>query len=190
MIAQKIYKRKLLNFSVKREMQFRMIGKILLLLVVSLFLSSLIFYLFSDREVTSSYKMFHIKARNFLDFLLPAVAFSFLFSLIVGAIACLFLPKSIAGGVYRIEQDLKKIIAHGDLTLQIKLRNGDQLVSLAAEINTLLQVYRDQIIRFDKKLVQLERVIYVTVEQGGVSNAQEAKQACEQMREELSKLNY
>jgi hypothetical protein len=81
MNAKKTYKRKLLNFSVKRDMQFKMIAKIFLLLFISLLLSGAIFYQFANQEVTSSFQMFHIKARNFLDFLFPFIHSSFAISL-------------------------------------------------------------------------------------------------------------
>ena len=132
------YKRKLLNFSIKRDMQFKMIGKIFLLLFICLLLSGMIFYQFANQQVTSSFQMFHIKARNFLDFLLPVVLSSFAISLIAGTIASLFFPKPLAGGLYRIEKDLAQILEEKDLAIRIKLRSGDQLIPLAEQINTLL----------------------------------------------------
>ena len=190
MDAERTHKRKLLNFSVKREMQFRMIGRIVLLLFVSLLLSSLIYYFFADREVTSSFKLFHVKARNFLDFLLPAVIGSFLVSLVVGVIGSLFFPKPIAGGVYRIEQDLQKVVAQGDLTLQVKLREGDQVVSLAAEVNALLQDQRERIGRLDKSLERLEQYIVDEANGEGKGDLSAAQQACTQLRAELGRLTY
>jgi methyl-accepting chemotaxis protein len=190
MNAQKRYKRKLLNFSIKREMQFRMIGKICLLLFISLLLSSLIFYFFADREVTASYRTFHIKARNFLDFLLPAVISSFVISLACGALASLFFPKTIVGGVYRIEQDLKKVRDQGDLTLQIKLREGDQVSSLATEINAMLSDYQSRIDRLNQSFTVLEQYICNEIAGQGRGDVQLAQQASEQMRAELCKMNY
>lgn len=190
MNARRTYKRKLLNFSIKREMQFMMIGKIFLLLFVSLLLSSLIFYFFADREVTASYQMFHIKARNFLDFLLPAVLGAFVISLVVGAIGSLFFPKPIAGGVYRIEQDLQRVIEEGDLTVQIKLRQGDQVGPLADQINNLMTDYHGRVRRLDRALEQLEQSVAYQLDGQGGGDLQMMRQACDQMRAELQKVNY
>jgi len=184
------YKRKLLNFSVKREMQFRMIGKIFLLLFISLLLSSLIFFFFSNREVTSSYQMFHVKAQNFLDFLLPAVLGSFVISLVVGAIGSLFFPKPIAGGVYRIEQDLKAVLETGDLTKQIKLRDGDQVASLAEGINTLLQNYRERMNQIDAAIEPLESSVNAEGPEQSSEIRQKAQQTCVKVRAELQQFNY
>ncbi len=156
MQTDKPYKRKLLNFSIKRDMQFKMIGKIFLILFVSLLLSGVIFYQFANQEITSSFQMFHVKARNFLDFLLPVVISSFAISLVAGLIGSLFFPKSIAGGVYRTEKDLQNVIENNDLTTQIALRGADQLLPLAKQINTLLGDFQGMIINMEQGLNDLE----------------------------------
>lgn len=158
MQTHKPYKRKLLNFSIKRDMQFRMIGKIFLLLFVSLLLSGAIFYQFANQEITSSFQMFHVKARNFLDFLLPVVLSSFAISLVAGVIGSLFFPKPIAGGLYRIEMDLQQVIDDNDLRVQTKLRDGDQLIPLAEQINLLLNDMRTRMNHVQLALQELEEI--------------------------------
>jgi len=190
MNAKQIAKRKWLNFSIKRDMQFRMIGRIFLLLFVSLLLSSLIFYLFANREVTSSYQQFHIKAGNFLDFLWPVVLGSFFISLVVGWLGSLFFPKPIAGGIFRIEQDLGKVLEKGDLTLRIKLRQGDQVQPLAAAVNELLDDYRDRIGRLDRSLEAIEAFFAGETAGEGNENRRKARQACAALRGELRQLDY
>jgi methyl-accepting chemotaxis protein len=138
MKTDKPYKRKLLNFSIKRDMQFKMIGKIFLLLFISLLLSGAIFYQFANQEVTNSFQMFHVKARNFLDFLFPVIFSSFAISLVIGTIGSLFFPKPIAGGLYRIEEELQKVVDNEDFTVRIVLRENDQVTSLATQINKVL----------------------------------------------------
>lgn len=156
MSPARTYKRKLLNFSVNRSMQLRMIGKISLILFVSQLLSGLIFFFFSNQEITASFQMFHIKARNFLDFLLPVVLAAVAISLVIGFLASLFFPKPIAGGLYRIEADLKKVLDSSDLTVQVKLREGDQTQVLAAQVNTLLDDFRQRVDGSQQALATLE----------------------------------
>jgi len=158
MSPARAYKRKLLNFSVNRAMQFRMIGKISLILFASQLLSGLIFFYFSNQEITASFQMFHIKARNFLDFLLPVVLAAVVISLAIGFLASLFFPKPIAGGLYRIEEDLKKVLASSDLTVQVKLREGDQTQGVAAQVNTLLTDYRQRVAASQRALAVLEQL--------------------------------
>jgi len=152
----KPHKRKLLNFSINRNMQFRMIGRICLILFFSQILSGLIFFYFSNQEITASFQMFHIKAQNFLDFLWPVIGAAVLISAIVGFLASLFFPKPIAGALYRIEEDLKKANA-GDLAVRIKLRGGDQVTPVAAQINHLLSVQQKRFASVQSARVILEK---------------------------------
>jgi methyl-accepting chemotaxis protein len=175
------YKRKTLNFSIKREMQMIMIGKICLLIFISLLISSLIFYFFADREITNSFQMFHIKARNFLDFLMPAVLGAFILSLALGVIGSLFFPKPIAGGIYRIEQDVQKAVSQGELTVEIKLRQGDQVTSLAEEVNGLLRDYRGRMARIDAALQDIEQ---------NLGDDAAVRDTCGKMRSELQALKF
>lgn len=132
------YKRKMLNFSIHPSMQLRMIGKIATILFLSLLLSSLVFYYFADQEITQSFRLFHIRARNFLDFLLPVVSASFFISLLCGAVASLFFPKNYAGALYRIEEEVKRFAAM-DLSTSIVLRKKDENISLADQINLMVE---------------------------------------------------
>ena len=137
MSAARPYQRQVLNLTINRAMQLRMIGRIGLIILVSLFISSAIYFFFSNREITASFQLFHIHARNFLDLLLPVVVISFVVSLVIGGVATLFFPRSIAGGLYGIEREVRKV-ADGDLTVRIALRKGDAVHGLAAEVNRMV----------------------------------------------------
>lgn len=178
------YKRKLLNFSINRSMQFRMIGKISLILFVSQLLSGLIFFYFSNQEITASFQMFHVKARNFLDFLLPVIAASVVISLAIGFLASLFFPKPIAGGLYRIEKDLKKVLESSDLTAQVILREGDQTTLLAAQVNALLADFRTRINSSQQALAQLDTLCG----KGGDVSSEDLQKVLAQLQEQIGTL--
>ncbi len=150
-------KRKILNFAVNRKMQIYMVGRIALILLVSLLVSSMAYYFFADWEITSSFSLFHITARNFLDFLLPVIIGSFCVSLMIGTTASLFFPKKIAGGLYGIERDVQQI-ANGDLTATITLRRGDNVGSLPRDIKLLVGGFRRRIIAIQNGLGRAEDV--------------------------------
>ncbi|SHJ27435.1 hypothetical protein SAMN02745165_01936 [Malonomonas rubra DSM 5091] len=158
MITSRRYHRKLLNFSINRKMQLGMIVRISSILFVCLLLSSAIYFHYANQEITGSFKMFHVKARNFLDMLLPIVSVSFLISLLCGVIASLFFPKPFAGGLYRIEEDLRHVIASGDLTYRIRLREGDQVMAVAEQINLLLKDFQRRVGISQQQLEQLEKI--------------------------------
>ncbi|MBU0679938.1 MAG: methyl-accepting chemotaxis protein [Proteobacteria bacterium] len=145
MSQERTYKRKILNLSVNRAMQLRMIGKMSSIILVSLLISSGVYYYYANQEITASFQMFHIKAKNFLDFLLPVVGLSFAISLVVGTLASLFFPKNIAGALYRIEQDVTRM-AEGDLTVRINLRSGDEGSALAGRINQLVELFSETVV--------------------------------------------
>jgi len=179
-------KRKILNFSVNRALQVRMIGRIAIVMSGSLLLCGLIYFYFANQEITDSFRLFHIKAHNFLDFLLPVVAGSFLLSLVCGLIAVLFLPKSIAGGLYRLEQEVKRI-ASGELSGKIILRHGDQVIPLANQINLLLENWRARIILLQNALERANNIC--DIDTPSVEQKKELKAALQQATEELHKFN-
>lgn len=158
MDRQRPYKRKFLNLGVNRGMQFRMIMKMTAILFLCLLITSLTYYYFANQEITESFRLFHIKARNFLDFLLPAVIGSFVVSFVVGVTASLFFPQSYAGGLYGIERDLKKLI-DGDLSVRVKLRTGDEAIPLAGTVNELVNCFRGKILRIHDELCRMQEIL-------------------------------
>jgi len=158
MKRERAFKRKLLNFSVNRNMQLRMIAYISGILFVSLLLSSAIFFQFANQEIGSSFQMFHIKARNFLDMLLPVVGISFALSLVCGMAVTLFFPKNYAGALYRIETDLKQVLDNSDLRVKIRLRSGDQAQHLAVQVNDLLADLRERVESAQQALTRLDQL--------------------------------
>jgi methyl-accepting chemotaxis protein len=130
-------KRRALNLSVNRTLQLHMIRRIAMILLLSLLASSAVYYFFADREITTSYQLFHVHARNFLEFLLPVVIGAFVLSLVVGGVITLFFPHRIAGGLYGIEREVRRM-ADGDLTARIALRKKDAVHGLAVEVNRMV----------------------------------------------------
>jgi len=157
MSAAGFHKRRVVNLSINRAMQLRMIGRIGLIVCVSLLVSSAIYFFFSDREITASFQLFHIHARNFLDLLLPVVVISFVVSLVIGGVATLFFPGSVAGGLYGIEREMCKV-ADGDLTVRIALRKGDAVHGLAAEINRMVDGLHTRLQAVQTGLDEAERI--------------------------------
>ena len=151
------HKRKRLNLSIKRSMQFRMIRQTSAIVFSCLFLLCIIFYFYSNREIGASFVAFHVKARNFLDMLWPMVAISFLASLLIGVVASLFSPKVYAGPLYRIEEDLKQAIA-GDLTKRIKLRDGDEGQELTKQLNDFFDIVSEKIAKLKEGINQVENL--------------------------------
>ncbi len=135
---QKI-KRSNINYSIKTRFQVMLFLKVAMIVLVSIVITTSIFYFYSNREIGDSFKFFHVTARNFLDYLLPAVMVSGAFGLVVALIITLFFPHSFAGPLYRIERDIKEKIGEGDLTARFHLRKGDNVNELADSLNSMLE---------------------------------------------------
>ena len=143
--SQSVYKRKrFFNFSIKRRLQLRLLIKIWSIILASLLVTGIIFYFYSDINVGKSYRLFHVKAENFLDFLIPVLVCGFFASLILGVVASLLFPHAIAGPLHRIEKELADI-GKGNLRKDIEIRKGDELKDVADSINLMIGGLRDKI---------------------------------------------
>lgn len=132
-------KRKGINYSIKRRLQLRLFFKVLSVAMIGTGIMAAIFYIYSNREIGGSYRQFHIHARNFLDYLLPAIALSMVSSFVLAAAITIFFPHRIAGPLFRIERELKEKIGEGDLSVRFTLRKGDEVSDLADALNSALE---------------------------------------------------
>ncbi len=146
---------------VNRAVQIGMIIRISCILFVCLFLSSTVYFFFANQKITASFSAFHIKAQNFLDFLLPAIIGSFAVSLMAGVIASLFFPKNYAGGLYAIERDVKQVL-EGNMEARVRLRRGDAALPLAGKINELLNFFNDKLSHISAELSKAQAVFAMT----------------------------
>ena len=154
-----IHGRKMINFSINRQLQLRLLVKVVGIVFVGVGIMAAIFYFYSNREINESYRQFHVDAKNFLDYLWPAVISSLLLSSIAAIVITLFLPQRIAGPLYRIEKDLKDIVSKGDLTLKLTLRKGDEVTDLAETVNMTVESLRQKLEKISEPAVQLNSKI-------------------------------
>ena len=153
------FKRKILNFSIKRSFQFKLLIRILFIILLGTAVTSGVFYFYANREISDSFRQFHITARNFLDYLLPAVLVSSGAGLTIAIIISLFFPGSLAGPLYRIERDLREKVGEGDLTLRYRLRKGDELKDLAETLNIVLDKIGLRVKDIESASVELSQLI-------------------------------
>ncbi len=133
------HRRSSINYSIKTHFQVMLFLKIAVIILVSIMVTTGIFYFYANREIGDSFKQFHVTARNFLDYLLPAVIISGGLGIVVAFGIAMFIPHSFAGPLYRIERDLKERIGEGDLTTRFYLRKGDKVKELAESLNIMLE---------------------------------------------------
>jgi methyl-accepting chemotaxis protein len=150
-----IHGRKMINFSVKSQLQFRLLYKVMGIVFIGVGIMALIFYFYSNREINDSYRQFHVDAKNFLDYLWPAVISSLVLSTLAAIVITLFLPQRLAGPLYRIEKDLNDIVSKGDLTHRLTLRKGDEVTDLAEAVNMTVASLRQKLEKISAPAVEL-----------------------------------
>ena len=166
MSAERGYKRKrFFNYSINKRLQIRMLFKVWAIVFISLLLAGIIFYLYSNINVGNSYRLFHVKAKNFLDFLLPVLVSGFFASLILGVLIALFFPHAFAGPLYRIEKELAGI-GGGDLTKKIRLRKGSEVPELVDAINAMVADLRAQVQKISDAAEEMGGIIKKSSSQG------------------------
>jgi methyl-accepting chemotaxis protein len=161
-MAKMVYKRK--TYVIDKKFQFRFIAAFLVLVVISLVLFSAGFagyyyikYMMGE-NIFSEFIVIHkqvIKENEAgepipqtevqppvhrTDIILPAILINNLIILIVVSVIGIFYSHKIAGPVYRIQEDIKRVLK-GEKDIVIKLRKKDKLHTLAEEVNKLIEAY-------------------------------------------------
>ena len=140
-------------------MQFRLIFRIFIIILMAVILSGMIFWLGSHRKVDSSFRQFHIQLRNFRDMILPLAIIGTIAGLLGAFLLALFFPLHLAGPLYRIERAIEKI-TNGDLSdHQVNIRSGDELHELACQVTRLTERMQERI-RMLKEQNKRQEIVY------------------------------
>ena len=141
------YRRK--NHFIKRDFQTRFILKFCLLVLVSVVISALLLFFFSQGTLTSSFQQSRLIIENTSLAILPAILYTSLITLAWLSVATifvtLFISHRIAGPLFRLERELREI-GQGDLTKSVVLRRKDQTAELARCINDVAASLREKIV--------------------------------------------
>jgi methyl-accepting chemotaxis protein len=150
------YKRKKLNLAIKCEFQRWLLVRIFGAVLLSSLVAALVLYFYARKEVGDSFYDAHIAIRHVSDLLWPVIAAGSAVSLISGMFLALFLPQKIAGPLFRIEQDLKKVQG-GDLTVAIHLRENDTMKEFVETVNKTIETLRVKIKSVQIGYAELEK---------------------------------
>jgi len=135
-------KRTKLNLKVKRRFQLWLLTRIIGTILMSSLVAAAVLFFYARQEIGGSFYEAHIRIRYVSDLLIPVVIAGSLVSLLSGLVLAIFLPQKIAGPIFRMEEDLKKI-QEGQLDTVIKLREGDPLQGFADIINSTVTALRE-----------------------------------------------
>jgi methyl-accepting chemotaxis protein len=134
-----------------------LVGAIVLILVLVVVASGL-FYILANRNLEQATYRAHFEAlRNTMQLLLPWLLIVNLIGLIVVIILALFFTHKIAGPVYHLIVDLKKL-KDGDLTAQTVFRKGDRLKDVASAMSEAAEQLRLTVNDIKKGVAELSEV--------------------------------
>ena len=134
---QRLTKHPRRKFFLRESSQPRLLVGIEVIFLILLVVSSLIFYLLANRDLTTTYWQAHLNIRNVQELLLPTLTFINLVGLAVGAVLLVFYTHRIAGPAYRLARTLRQV-GQGSLPRAIHFRRGDELAELEAATNDML----------------------------------------------------
>jgi len=133
---------------IKRAFQRRFIVQFCLLMVLGCAVFGTALYLYGTRTLTTAFIDSKLRVMSTGDFLLPALAICTLAMAgavaLVAAVRLLFFSHQIAGPLYRFEQTAKAI-GNGDLSGEVRLRDGDELQDLARSMGGMVTDLRARV---------------------------------------------
>jgi nitrogen fixation/metabolism regulation signal transduction histidine kinase len=128
------------QFFIKKGFQFRFILWFCLLVLFGGMLSTGLILYFTQGNLTSLFSNSRLVVTDTAIYILPAVIYTNMITILIISLSLivvtLFVSHKIAGPLFRLEQDIN-VIAKGNLTFTVRLRKGDQLRELPADINEM-----------------------------------------------------
>jgi methyl-accepting chemotaxis protein len=152
-------RRKILIIDKAYQNQF--IAKFFSLVTVASVITGWIVYSFCGRTVTTVFKDSRLKIMTTADFILPGLLTSA--AVVIGvvgvatALIALYMSHRIVGPVYRLRQDLARF-KEGDLQQIFRLRDKDELKSLANILNETARSVQHNIAVIKEEVDQLETI--------------------------------
>lgn len=175
-----------INFSIKSNFQLKLLFKILGIILFGTAVTSGVFYYYANQEIGDSFKHFHITARNFLDYLMPAIVVSGVLGFIVASIIAFFFPHTFGGPLFRIERDLAEKVSNGDLTVRFYLRKSDALKDLCKSLNDMLEGIGKKIKEIGSASKELSQLIPADDEQ----TFKELREAQEKLTDKINRFKF
>ena len=130
------------KYFIHKEFQAAMIMKLVSLLIVMALFSSLTLFFLADSELETQYNEAHTSIISMRDTLLGKILVTNFVSVLIIAVATAYVTlrssHKIAGPLYKVEKVINDI-TNGNLTMEVCLREADQLKSLGNALDTMVR---------------------------------------------------
>lgn len=148
------------NFYMHKEFQFKFIIKFCLLLLASVILSTVLLLLFSQGSLTSTFQNSRLAIKQTSLAILPSILYTNLITVCLISIAAilvtLFVSHRIFGPLVRLERELRTI-GEGDLTTKVNLREKDQLIAIADNVNNMTADLHARVSAIKTEIIRLRQ---------------------------------
>ncbi|MDD5427629.1 MAG: hypothetical protein PHI58_00110 [Candidatus Omnitrophica bacterium] len=166
------------NYFIDKQFQTRFIVKFCVIVIVSsVAIGFSIFYL-SMGFTTVAIENAHVIVKSTSDFILPVIVETVVMATLFSAIAVIFLTlftsHRIAGPLYRLKKDIEAF-KNGDLTVNFRTRNTDQLKGLADSLVEMGTATGKKHLEIKAKLEELKN----SMQSGAESKDAVMKKLCE-----------
>lgn len=147
-------------YLIKKEFQAKFIVKFCLIVILSALISGMILYAYTNKNMGDTYleSLNVIKLLN--DTLIANLIYTGLITIIIISIAAialtLFASHKIAGPLYRLEKNVE-VIGDGDLTLETRLRENDEITGVADALNEMTKNLRSNMMDIRNRLEDIKR---------------------------------
>jgi methyl-accepting chemotaxis protein len=128
------------------------------LVLILVIIAGGLFYLLANRELSIEYYKAHSSIRYVMKNLLPWLLLVNLLGIAVALFLAVFYTHRIAGPLYRVQKDIRKI-GEGFLTTRVKTRKGDQLKDLETEVNNMIQELEKNFLLVKGDFLKLENIL-------------------------------
>ena len=146
-------------YFIEKAFQTKFIIRFLLIALIASIASAFAFYFFVANDISASFNKAHLDIRNTWQIFLPALIVIGGLTFIISATISIFMmnrfSNKIAGPLYRLEE-LTKEIASGNLDIQVKFREHDQVLPLAESFGTMAKGMSDRLYDIRTKAKDLD----------------------------------
>ncbi len=161
-MTEKTLRRPVANFFVKKSIQFRIIGEIILVIFISTLLTTLLLaFIYNAKSQAGSFYymsnniMEDLRLQSILGLVLPALIAAQIVSLLIAVGVGLFSSRKVAVPLYKIEKWAAQLKS-GNLNTRLAFRETREMRDLTDQCNAVADTYRQIFMRVEKAVNGIE----------------------------------
>ncbi|MEM7816571.1 MAG: methyl-accepting chemotaxis protein [Candidatus Aenigmatarchaeota archaeon] len=179
-----MFKNQRRNYFIEKSFQTKFILKFCLVVLVSFFIVGVLLFFLLQNSTTVVIENTKVKVKTTADFILPILIQTLIvvsiFSAILVSLITLFVSHKIAGPLYRLKREIKKLES-GDLNADFRIRSTDQLQDLASALKDMRETLVNNLVKIKQNYETLSEALNKSYEQ-----KEQIKSKLEQLKESIN----